>query len=271
MSGFPELSGATRVVAIVGDPIRQVKSPAGVTGALVARGRNAVVVPMHVAPADLDAFLDGVQRAQNFDGVIVTVPHKFAAYRHCATATPRAHFVGAVNTLRRNSDGGWHGDQLDGEGFVNGIRAAGCIPAGQRALLAGAGGAGSAIALALLEAGVAALAIHDDDVARRDALVTRLRTRHGDKVTMGTADPAGFTLIVNATPAGMQPGDALPVRAEHLVRTMFVGDVITAPAVTPLLEAARAAGCATQVGGGMFAAVAALIVEFLLAEGPLAH
>ncbi|MEO8752185.1 MAG: shikimate dehydrogenase [Casimicrobiaceae bacterium] len=267
----PVLNGETRVIAIVGDPIAQVKSPAGVTAALQAQGRNCIVVPIHVTVADLDEFIRGASRARNFDGIIVTVPHKFAAYGHCATATERAHFLGAVNTLRRNADGGWHGDQVDGEGFVAGIRTASCRPEGQRALVAGAGGAGSAIALALLDAGVEHLAIHDGDAGRRDALLGRLAARYGAKVSAGSADPAGYTLLVNATPAGMRAGDPLPLQAERLTREMFVGDVITAPAVTPLLEAARQIGCATQTGGGMFAAVSALMVCFLLEAGPLAR
>ena len=269
MSVVVDLSGETRLIAIVGDPIAQVKSPAGVTQAMTARGRNAVCVPVHVSVADFDAFMYGASRARNLDGIIVTVPHKFAAYRHCATATERARFLGAVNTLRRNADGGWHGDQLDGEGFVRGIRDAGCVPEGLHALMAGAGGAGSAIALALLEAGVASLAIHDGDAARRDALVARLRERHGDRVGVGSADPAGRRLVVNATPAGMRAGDPLPIAAERLDPAAFVGDVITKPAVTPLVEAARRAGCATQVGGGMFAAVSALMVDFLEGGRPV--
>ncbi len=265
------LSGATRVVAIIGDPIAQVKSPAGVTQALIERGRNAVVVPIHIATADLPGFVAGASLAKNFDGIIVTVPHKFDAYRHCATATERAHFLGAVNVLRRNADGSWHGDQLDGAGFVAGVRAAGGEPAGRRALLAGAGGAGSAIALALLEAGVSELAIHDGDATRRDALIARLRQRHGDIVRAGSADPEGYALVVNATPAGMREGDALPFDIERLHRNAFVGDVVTMPAVTPLIEAARQRGCRTQVGVGMFAAVCERMVDFLLADGPLAQ
>lgn len=267
MNAVPALSGETRLVAIIGDPIAQVKSPAGVTAAMAERGRNAICVPIHVAPSDVDAFIRGASRAKNLDGIIVTVPHKFAAEAHCATATERARFLGAVNTMRRNGDGTWHGDQLDGEGFVQGIRAAGCVTEGRRTLMAGAGGAGSSIALALLEAGVADLAIHDDDAVRRDALVDRLRARHGAKVSAGSPDPTGYTLIVNATPAGMRAGDPLPFDAARLDAAMFVGDVITRPAVTPLIEAARHRGCGTQVGGGMFAAVSTLIVDFLLAAG----
>jgi len=268
MNSYATLSGETRVLAIVGDPIAQVKSPAGVTQALHERGRDCVLVPIHVSPADLDAFITGASVAKNLDGILVTIPHKFDAYRHCATATERAHFLGAVNTMRRNADGTWHGDQLDGEGFVQGIRTAGCRPEGKRALLVGAGGAGSAIALALLDAGVESLAIHDGDIGRRDALVNRLRTRYGDKARVGSADPSGCAVIVNATPVGMRAGDPYPVPVERLTREVFVGDVITRPEVTPLIAAARKLGCGTQIGTGMFVAVRDLIVDFLLEAEP---
>jgi len=153
---------------------------------------------------------------------------------------------------------------------VQSIRHAGCQPEGQRALLAGAGGAGSAIALALLEAGVAELALHDDDVQRRDALLARLGQRYGGRVRAGSPDTRGFGVVVNATPAGMRASDPLPLDAAGLSPQAFVGDVITVPAVTPLIAAARERGCGTQIGTGMFAAVCELMVDFLLADGPLA-
>lgn len=265
------LNGETRVLVIIGDPIAQVKSPAGVTQSLLEQGRNAVLVPIHVSPDQVAAFVEGASRAKNLDGIIVTVPHKFSAYAHCATATDRAHFLGAVNVMRRNPDGTWHGDMCDGVGFVSSIQRAGCNPEGQTALLIGAGGAGSAIALALLEAGVAELAIHDGDVVRRDALISRLRDRFGAKVYVGSDEPSGYTMVVNATPVGMRPEDPCPIDVDMLTTEMFVADVITAPAVTPLIEYARHLGCLTQVGGGMFAAVRERMVDFLLEAGPLAR
>ena len=160
---------------------------------------------------DVDPFIDAAKSVQNIAGMIVTVPHKFAAYRHCDSATKRAQLLGSVQILRRDAHSTWHGDHLDGEGFVVGIRAAGARPKGQRALLVGAGGAGSAIALALLESGVEQLAIHDSDVARRDALLAKLQPRFGEEVTIGSADPTGYSLIVNATPRGIRAGDPLPI------------------------------------------------------------
>ncbi len=77
--------------------------------------------------------------------------------------------------MRRRAEGGWHGDIVDGLGFVGAVRANGGDPTGKRALQIGAGGAGSAIAMALVEAGVRSLAIHDTDVARRNQLIAKLK------------------------------------------------------------------------------------------------
>lgn len=133
----------------------------------------------------------------------------------------------------------------------------------------GAGGANSAIALALLDAGVEELALHDAKSHRRDALVARLRERFGDKVTIGSAAPSWFGLVVNATPMGMRPDDTYPVDVTRLKPGTFVGDVVTKPTVSPMIEAARRIGCPTSTGSNMFAAVGGLIVDFLTEEGPL--
>jgi shikimate dehydrogenase len=86
---------------------------------------------------------------QNCDGVIITVPHKFHATAFCRTLTDEGRFLGTVNMLRRNADGSWHGGASDGIGMVAALRDAGCEPGSRRALLIGAGGAGSAIGHAL--------------------------------------------------------------------------------------------------------------------------
>ena len=262
------LNGATRLHVIVGDPIAQVKSPEGLTKGFASRGQNAVVVPIHVTPADLDAFFDGASRVQNLDSIIATIPHKFACYAHCAEASDRAHFLRAAQTLRRLPDGRWYGDNFDGVGFVNSLLAKGCQVQGARALLIGAGGAGSAIAYALIEAGVRELAIHDSDKQRLRTLIERLRERATVPVREGSTDPTGYDLVANATPAGMRPGDPLPVMVDRLSPEAFAGCVITAPPVSPFIEAARARGCRTAVGTDMFAAVAALMLDFLMPPEP---
>jgi shikimate dehydrogenase len=253
-------SGATRVLAIVGDPIAQVKSPSGVTRALRERGADAVVVPAHVSPADLPAWAAAMRLQRNLDGIIVAVVPL------CSALTPRARSIGAVNVMRRITGGehagGWLGDMCDGDGHVAGLRAAGCEPRGLRALLVGAGGAGSAIAHALVDAGVASLALHEADEARRAALAARLQAYGQVPISMGSADPTGYDLVVNATPMGMQADDPLPVDVSCLAVSTFVSDVVTEPAVPALIAAARGRGCRTMTGNGMFAAVRDCIVDF---------
>lgn len=261
------LNGATRLHFIVGDPIAQVKSPAGVTQAFQDAGRNAICIPAHVAPPDLAGWHAGVSLARNVDGIIVTVPHKFAYQALCDTRSGRAEFLGAVNILRRNADGSWHGDMFDGLGYVEAMREQGCAIEGRRALLVGAGGAGSAIAHSLVVGGVGELAIHDPDLARRDALVQRLAGLGLGKVVAGSHDPGGFDIAINATPVGMQPSDPHPIDSTRFTPAMFVGCVITAPAVTPMIQSARDRGCRTMTGADMFAKVRDLMVAFLLGNG----
>ncbi|MDE3231730.1 MAG: ThiF family adenylyltransferase [Pseudomonadota bacterium] len=258
-------SGATRVYTIVGDPIAQVKSPYGVTQAFESQGRDAICVPAHVTPADLSAWWAGTQLARNIDGLIVTVPHKFACTAFCDELSERAAFLGTVNTVRRNAQGRWQGDMFDGLGYVRAMEKNGCILPGKRALLVGAGGAGSAIAHSLVLAGVSELAIHDPDAQRRQSLIERLNSLKLGKVTQGNADPSGFDIAVNATPIGMKASDPTPIDVDKIHADMFVGCVITAPAITPLIAGARAKGCKTVTGADMFAQVRELMVQFLLA------
>lgn len=256
------LSGATRLYPILGDPIAQAKSPEGLTRAFGEAGHDAAVVPMRVPPDAIAAVLAALDRVGNVDGIVATVPHKFAAYRHAASASRRARLIGTANVLRRRPDGGWHADMLDGLSMVHAVLRAGGRLEGRTALLAGAGGAGCAIGLALLEAGVAALAVHDTDAARRERLLALLREAYPGRVRAGDADPAGMDVVVNATPSGMRDGDRPSVLFERLAPQMFVADVITAPEITPLLAAAQARGARIATGIGMFEAGVALMLDF---------
>jgi len=263
---LPCLNGETRLHLIVGDPVGQTKSPSGLTGEFVARGANAICIPVHVAAADFDVFMAAAKRGQNIDGIVITIPHKFAALRHCDEVSDRARFLGAANVLRRVAQDRWHGDMTDGAAMVAALRRAGCEPSGRGALVIGAGGAGSAVALALIEAKVATLAVADVDVKRCQSLVKRLAAKSPAVVQVGTTDPAGFGLVVNATPAGMRPSDPLPVDAGRIEPSAYVADLITRPAITPLLEAARDRGCKIVTGEDMFAVQAGDMADILLAS-----
>ena len=243
------LSGETRIHLIVGDPIAQVKTPAGLTRVFAERGADAICIPMQVPPRDFDAFMSAAKRVLNIDGIVITVPHKLAAVRHCDTLSERARILGAVNVMRREGDGRWFGDMVDGVALVAALHASGFDPMDRRALVVGAGGAGSAVALALMEAG-ARLSVCDVDTGRRDELVKRLAPL--GQVAAGSSDPSGFDLVVNATPMGMTPADPLPVDATRLASKALVADFVTKPAVTPLLEAARRRGSPIVTGEAIF-------------------
>jgi shikimate dehydrogenase len=119
--------------------------------------------------------------------------------------------LGVVSVIRREPDGTWHGDMLDGIAFAKAQQDHGARLEGARALLVGAGGAGSAIAIALLEAGVGALTIHDADESRTAALLELVKDLGQGRVSAGPPDPTGCELVCNATPLGMADGDLLPV------------------------------------------------------------
>ncbi|CAM5191672.1 shikimate dehydrogenase (NADP(+)) OS=Castellaniella defragrans OX=75697 GN=HNR28_000940 PE=4 SV=1 [Castellaniella defragrans] len=220
-------------------------------------------MPAHATREALADFFVGVKATRNVDGVIATVPHKFSAAEQCDELTPRARFLGAANVMRRLPDGRWRGDHVDGLGHVQALRDTGLNLQGTRALLVGAGGAGSAIAEALLDAGVAALGVYDQDAQRQRRLVDRLNSLNRGTVSPAASpDPAGLDLVCNATPMGMRDGDPLPVRVASLTADMVVGDVVTVPEVPPLIAAARAAGCRTVTGSDMYARVAQYMLRF---------
>jgi shikimate dehydrogenase len=258
------MDGETRLHLCVGDPIDQVKSPGGLTRTFAERAANAVCIPAHVRAEDFAAFMSAAKRMVNVDGFVITVPHKFSAFSHCEAASDRARFLTAVNVMRREHDGRWRGDMTDGVALLAALHERGFKPKGERALLVGAGGAGSAVALALTEAGIGELIVCDLNADRRNGLIRQLKTLGPTVVREGPADPSGCALVVNATPVGMSRHDPLPVDVARIDENMFVADLITRPAVTPLLEAARSRGARTLTGDDMFAPQRNILADFLL-------
>jgi shikimate dehydrogenase len=259
-----KLDGATRLFPIIGDPIKFAKSPQQLTRGFGSRGHNALCMPMQVANDDLDAVMHALTLTGNVDGLLVTMPHKQTAFAYCASSSDTARLLGAVSVMRRNAVGTWHGDMLDGHAFVKAQTDHGARVKGGRALLIGAGAAGSAIAIALLEAGIGELIIHDADGFRSAHLLAIVGEPGRGRVRVGPADPTGCTLVFNATPMGLAEDDPLPVPLELLDPSMFVGDVIAGHGVTPLLAAAQSAGCKTANGLHMVEAVQEKMLDFLL-------
>ena len=263
---FNQLSGATRLFPIIGDPVKYAESPVRLTRTFGERRHNGMCIPMQVSVGGLDVVMAGLKATPNVDGILVTMPHKRTAFAHCTTSSERATMLEVVSVIRRNPDGTWHGDMLDGLAFVEAQKDHGADIEGARALLVGAGGAGSAIAIALLESGVRELVIHDTDESRVAGLLYLLADLGDGRVAAGPPDPTGCDLVFNATPIGMEDGDPLPVDAALLTSSMFVGDVIAGHGVPPFIQAAMAAGCQTANGGHMVEAVQNLMADFMLGK-----
>ncbi|SCG75609.1 shikimate dehydrogenase family protein [Micromonospora coxensis] len=250
----PPISGTTRLYALLGDPIAQVRAPGLLNPVLARRGADAVLVPMRVAPGDVAPVVRALRQVANLHGILVTVPHKAAVLALADRVTARARLAGSVNALRREPDGAWSADTFDGDGFVRGLVEAGHDPKGLRVCVVGAGGAGSAIAVALLDAEVAELRLVDTDPGRRDELWRRLSEAYPGRVSAATGPRlADVDLAVNATPLGLRPDDPLPFPVSGLPAHAVVADIIMKPAETALLRAAGERGLAAHPGEPMLA------------------
>jgi shikimate dehydrogenase len=201
---------------------------------------------------DYAAFLRLVFKLSNIHGALVTMPHKITTVPLLDEVMTTAKVAGACNAVRLGPGGTLVGDMFDGEGFVRGVLRKGRVLAGARALVVGSGGVGSAIVASLAKAGVAELALFDAYPASMNSLAERLRTYYpGLKISVGSMDPAGFDVVVNATPLGMKEGDPLPMDVSRISPSAFVGEVVMKQEITPFLAAARERGCAIQIGTDM--------------------
>jgi len=257
------IDGHTELIAHLGYPTHAFKSPLIYNPYFEAAGINALVVPMACRAAAFPDVLRSFFALENARGALVTMPHKVSVVALLDEVSAVARVAGACNAVRRDAEGRLIGDMFDGAGFVRGVQRKGLVLAGARALVVGCGGVGSAIAGSLAASGVAELALFDLDAPIADVLAGRLRL-HYPAVTLrtGSSDPAGFDLVVNATPMGMSPGDPLPLDSRRLAPETFVGEVVMASEATPFLAAARARGCRTQVGTDMLFEMIPAYLEF---------
>jgi len=243
------ITGRTRVFLILGDPVAQVRAPEAFNHLFARHGVDAVLVPALVAGADFEGFVRHALKARNIDGLWLAIPHKTAMVRLLDHCDRLGRVAGAVNAARRNADGSLEGALFDGVGFCKAADAAGVGIAGRRALVVGVGGGGVAIATSLAERGVGHLALYDAVPGRTESIAERLQAEFGGSVvSAASADPAGFDLIVNATPLGLKPGDTLPFDAGRIEPGAAVIDILMKNQPTPLLRACHARGITAHPG-----------------------
>jgi shikimate dehydrogenase len=189
-----------------------------------------------------------------FNGLNITYPCKQAVLAHLDELSPDAAAIGAVNTVVfRNSRRVGH--NTDWSGFAHGMQRSLGDVARRRVVLLGAGGAGAAVAHALLTLNTAQLVIVDVERERAEGLAAALCARFGTGRAFAVADVAsavrGADGLVNATPIGMEKLPGLPLSAKLLSPDLWVADVVYFPLETELLREARSRGCRSMDGGGM--------------------
>jgi len=243
------INGRTTLIAHLGYPTETFKAPLIYNPYFESIGVDAVVIPMGVKAEDHARLLPLLFRLTNLRGALVTMPHKVTTVALVNELSTAAKIAGACNAVLNRADGTLLGDMFDGEGFVRGALRRGRSIAGRAALVAGCGGVGSAIAASLAGAGIARLGLFDVRNAAAQALAQRLRVHYPNlEIDIGSKDPHGHDIVVNATPMGMKEGDPLPLDVERISPSAFVGEVVMKEETTPFLRAARARGCDIQPG-----------------------
>jgi len=260
------------LVGLIGAGIQRSLTPAMHEEEARAQGLRLhyQLIDLDVARVDAGALptLISAARTMGFAGLNITYPCKQAVIPLLDELSDEARAMGAVNTVVFR-DGRAIGHNTDGSGWAWGFQRT--LPQADlaRVVLLGAGGAGSAIAHAVLRLGAQQLVIVDRETARADAAAASLNQRYGAGRVSASADAAaalqGATGLIHATPTGMDKLPGLPLPAELLRPELWVAEIVYFPLDTELLRAARARGCATVDGGTM--AVGQAIGAFELFTG----
>ena len=262
------LTGHTRIVGVIGDPVEHSRSPQMHNAAFAKAGLDYVYVPFHVRPNDLTDAIAGF-KAINVVGINVTLPHKQAVISHLTSISQEAELIGAVNTLTF-TDEGIHGDNTDAPGVLRALEENGnmSVPVGENVVVLGAGGAARAVVVALALAGVASMTIANRTVERAIALAEEMGQKTGISMQgLGLKDaqlPAAVResmLLINTATVSMDATHPLLISADWLQPKTIVYDIVYTPPVTPLMHAAAARGCETLGGIGMLVHQGAIAFE----------
>ena len=257
------LDGATRVFAIVGDPIAQAGSPGLFNAAFAARGVHAVLVPMHVSPESLSALVAAFKATRNWDGLVITVPHKVAVAGYVDELGVQARRTGAVNAIRKLPDGRLRGDNFDGAGFVEGLRSKQHHLRQKRILIVGSGGAGRAVAHAVADESPSSITLYDTDMSASEALRASVHAEHPTlTVELGPPTAKEQDVSINCTSLGMHADDPLPFDISEISPSSLVVDIVLKPAMTRLLEQSAKAGASTHQGLFMLSGQISALVDF---------
>ncbi len=247
MAGAVWPTGATRLAAVIGDPIRHSLSPILYNAAFRELDLDWAFLAFEVVTGEGAAAVDSA-RVLGLDGLAVTMPHKAAVVPALDRLSPTAAALGAVNVVYRQGSE-LVGESTDGAGFLDALRGdEGFDPTGRTFAVVGAGGAARAVVRAVAEAGASEVIVINRSLERATAAAALA----GGLGRVGTEqDVSDVDAVVNATPLGMNHLAGLPVDPDLLKPGQLLVDLIYHPPITPLLAEARARGVTAVNGLGM--------------------
>lgn len=267
---FPSINGATDVYLILGDPVEQVRAPESFNLIFATLGMDAVLVPAHVPAARVQDFVRAAFSARNIKGLLLTIPHKSLVMDMLDECSELGRLAGAVNAVRCDDRGRLIGGLFDGEGLVNSLNAFRIDYTGKRVLILGAGGGAAAIAASLVspssqasKGAAAEVALYDPTPGKAQALAERLGAAGPAKVgAVAGNDPAGFDVVLNASPLGLHASDPMPCDVSRMAPHAALVDILMKNQPTPVVRAARALGRAAHPGFEMMIQQAHLYLDF---------
>jgi shikimate dehydrogenase len=248
-----DVSGSTSTYLIPGDPITNVRLPRMFNSVFERFGIDAVLVPVHVSARDFAVFVRAAFLAHNVRGMLIAPPHKPRVLDLLDGCGLFGRVAGSVNVVRRAAHGQLEGDLFDGEGLLGALDYYNIPFRGKRVLILGAGVSAAAIGVALAEGGTVDgaehIAFHDTVAGKAAGVAAQLDAFFDANVAVvDSSDPAGYDLVVNATPLGLLADDSLPLDVARMEPHAALFDILLRNQPTPLVRAVRARGLNAQAG-----------------------
>ncbi|MBT2325805.1 shikimate dehydrogenase [Variovorax paradoxus] len=249
----PFIAGSTDLYLIPGDPVTNVRLPRMFNAVFERFGIDAVMAPVQVSRRDAAVFVKAAFLGRNVRGMVIAPPHKPLLVDLLDGCGLFGRVAGSVNVVRRIANGELEGDLFDGEGLLGALDHYNIPFRGKRVLILGAGVSAAAIGVALAEGGTVNgaehIALHDTSAGKAAGVAAKLDAFFdATVVAVDSSDPAGYDLVVNATPLGLKEGDALPVDVARMEAHAALFDILLRNQPTPLVRAARARGLNAQAG-----------------------
>jgi len=248
-----DIHGNTDLYLIPGDPVTNVRLPRMFNAVFDRCGIAARMLPVQVRARDFAVWLKASFLARNVKGMVIAPPHKPLAVDLLDGCGLFARIAGSVNVVRRTHTGDLEGDLFDGEGIVGALDRFGIPFRGRRVLILGAGVSAAAIGVSLAEGGgddgAGHIAFYDPAPGKSAGVAARIDDAFDARVvSVPSADPAGYDLVINGTSVGLSDGDPLPCDVARMAPHAALFDILLRNQPTPLVRAARARGLHAQPG-----------------------